>query len=82
MSTLFGATITSYRPPITAIGNNFATTTPHVSFPENPVLSSQLDQVEAGKDLTKIILIIGGVVVAGALVYYAYQYFEDQRRER
>ena len=80
MSTLIGAKVTSYQPPITAIGSNFATTSSRIPFQEKPVFSNQLEEVEAGKDLTKIILILGGIVVAGALIYYTYQYIEEQKR--
>lgn len=80
MSTLIGAKITSYQPPLTAIGNNFANLKAPISLPEMPVFSSQLDYVEARKDNTNFILILSCVVVAGVLIYYAYQYNEDQKR--
>jgi hypothetical protein len=80
MSTLYGATISSFEPFVPIIGSNLSVTDPIGSLSENTAFSSQIDQAKAGKDLTKIILIVGGILVAGTLIYYTYHYIEEQNR--
>ena len=80
MSTLYGATISSFEPFVPIIGSNSSTPYTIGSLPENPEFSSHINQLDNGNDLTKIILLVGGVLVAGALIYYTYQYIEEQNR--